>query len=130
MKRYIHNPTLFQEHFAGQGLPAFKGQRMQRGRGRWFNKLRRYAVPLLKTGLKAASPHISKAASNAASNLAQQVLPNSPVVQRVASDLTGRLTNHALDVVTKERRLQNKRQRETDHTTGAKRGRTTQNIFA
>lgn len=95
MKPYIHNPAVFRAHFSGQGLPAFKGARMQRGRG-WVSKLKRYAVPLLIAGAQAAAPHVSKAVSKVATSAAGQMFPNNPMMQQLAGNIAGQLTNRVI----------------------------------
>lgn len=93
MKPYTHNPKLFRDHFVGQGLPAFKGARMQRGHGSWISKLKRFAVPLLMAGATAAAPHVSKAVQKVATNAVRHVFPSNPAMQMVVGQAAGRVAN-------------------------------------
>lgn len=99
MKPYIHNPALLRHHFTGNGLPAFRGARMQHGRG-LISKLKRYAVPILKAGASAAAPQLSKAASFAASQAAQQIFANNPAMQHMVSGLAGTVVDKTISKVT------------------------------
>ena len=155
MRPYVHNPKVFRDHFVGQGLPAFKGKRVQRGNGVFTSKLKRYAVPLLMAGVRAAAPHMSNVASRVASSAAQRVFPNSPAMQQlvgsVASNMTDRVVSHATKKLPKNPRIddivgrvaghialgangkaQKKRKRQSQLTHRSKRKKTTslQNIFA
>lgn len=96
MKPYIHNPTLFRTHFSGRGLPAFQGARMQRGRGVLSKKLKRFTVPLLKAGAKAATPYIAKAAGKVATTAAQRFFPGSPAMQKLVGKAATNATNHII----------------------------------
>ena len=130
MRPYIHNPALLRAHFAGQGLPAFKGQRMQRGRGNWASKLKRFAVPLLMAGAQAAAPHVSRVASNVASNVAQRMFPNNPIMHRVAGNVVGQVANRVMNRVNHRPSTQKKRKQPASVSNKAKRRRaTTRNIF-
>ena len=99
MKRYVHNPELFRHHFTGQGLPAFKGKRLQRGRGALSKKLKRYAVPILSAGIKAAAPHVSKTAKQLAAQAARQAFGNNPAMQNIASNVTGHIIDKAINKI-------------------------------
>ena len=92
MKAYTHNPNIFHNHFVGQGMPAFRGARVQRGNGVIFNKLKRFAVPLLQAGVSAAAPHIS----NVVKNLARGAFPNNPLMQRVVGNVAGQVTGQVM----------------------------------
>lgn len=96
MKRYVHNPDLFRDHFVGQGLDVFKGARMQRGGGNFMGKFKRFAVPLLLAGARAAAPQISNLAKTVTSAAAQRVFPNSPAFQNFAGKLASNVTNQVL----------------------------------
>ena len=99
MKQYIHNPALFRDYFAGNGLPAFRGARMQRGGGTFTSKLKRFAVPILKAGAKAATPFIANTANKIATTAAQRVFPGSPAMQQLVGKAAGKVTNHAIKTV-------------------------------
>ena len=102
MRPYVHDPKLFRDHFIGQGLPAFKGRRVQRGYGVFTSKLKRYAVPLLMAGVRAAAPHMSNAASRIASSAMQSVFPNNAAMQQLASSVAGNVTNRVLSHAAKK----------------------------
>ncbi len=128
MKPYVHNPVVFRKHFAGQGLPAFKGTRIQHGYGSWITKLKRFAVPLLMAGATAAAPHISKVAQKVAQSAAQRIFPNNPAMQRVVGNIAGKVTKRAVKKVAGTIK---KRKRARGVTHPAKRRATTfPNIFA
>ena len=136
MKRYIHNPALFRDHFIGKGLPAFRGARMQRGHGAITSKLKRFAVPLLKAGAKAATPYIAKAVNKVASTAVQRVLPGSPAMQQFVGNAAGKVTNRAIKSVAGKNGLlglaqhtNKKRKRSNGVTRTTKIRRTTRNIF-
>ena len=132
MRPYVHNPKLFRDHFAGKGLPAFKGSRMQRGYG-LTKKLKRFTVPLLMAGVKAAAPHVSKAAGQAASVAIQKAFPNNPGMQRfvgkVATGAANRVITHATKRLPGNRKAQKRRAQPTSVSRPAKRQQTTPNIF-
>ena len=152
MKPYIPNPKLFRDHFAGQGLPSFQGQRMQRGYGGWKSKVKRYAVPLLAAGLRAAVPHLSNAARHVTSAAMQRFAPNSSALQQSLGSAAGKLTGKALGVATRRlpsnkvmdqfvdgastlalqrRNAKQKKRLSSDKLIrGVKKARTTSNIFA
>lgn len=109
MKPYVHNPAHFRDHFAGKGLPAFQGARMQRGHGIWTNKLKRFAVPLLKAGAKAATPYIAKAVRKVASTAAERVFPGNPAMQQLVGRVAGNVTNRTIKSV--QRATHKKRKR-------------------
>jgi len=127
MKPYIHNPALFHNHFAGQGLPSFKGTRIQRGYG-WAGKLKRYAVPILRAGAAAAAPHVSKVVRNITQSAVQRAFPGNPIMQSVASNVTGNLTNRLMGAATGaiKKRKPSKRNRPP----AKRRALTLPNIFA
>ena len=129
MKPYIHDPARFRAHFAGQGLPAFEGQRMQRGNGGWVSKLKRYAVPLLIAGAKAAAPHVSRATSQVAANMVQRAFPNNPAMQRVVGNVAGRVTDQVMGTVTNAM-LQKKGKRKNNARKNPTRRGTRRNVFA
>ena len=108
MKPYVHDPKVFRDHFIGQGLPAFKGKRVQRGHGIITSKLKRYAVPLLMAGVRAAAPHMSNVASRVASSAMKSVFPNNPAMQQlvgsVASNVTDRVLSHATKKLPKNKK--------------------------
>ena len=75
MKPYIHNPTVYRQHYqnqVGRALPAFKGSRIQHGHGlgSFLGGLARKALPLLASGVKMAAPHLKRAAKNIAKDVA------------------------------------------------------------
>lgn len=116
MKPYVHNPALFRKHFSGQGLPGFKGARIQRGgslAGMAASALSRYAVPLLMAGATAAAPRIGKAVGKLAEGAAGRVLPNNPAMQRmvgqVASRAATRVTNKTAKAVSSRVRKSKRR---------------------
>ena len=131
MKPYIHNPAQLRAHFAGQGLPSFKGQRMQRGRGNWVSKLKRFAVPLLMAGANAAAPHVSRAASTVASNVAQRMFPNNPIMHRVAGNVAGQVANRVMNRVNSRPRTQQKKRKQPASVSNKTKHRraTSRNIF-
>lgn len=68
MKKYIHNPDIYRDHFrtqVGSAIPGFSGTRMHRQRGdgigSFLGKLARKAIPLLISGVKLAAPHAKEA---------------------------------------------------------------------
>ena len=135
MKPYVHNPALFRNHFAGKGLPAFRGARMQRGRGALSKKLKRFAVPLLKAGAKAATPYIAKAVNRVASTAAQRIFPGSPAMRQLVGRVAENATNQAIKTVSSRNGLprvtHKKRKRVQGGKSKQKFRRTTQNnIFA
>ena len=69
MKAYVHNPEIFRQHFKHQVGSGgfFRGKRMHRGDGLGLllGKLARSAIPLLKAGVKAVTPHAKRAAKAA-----------------------------------------------------------------
>lgn len=75
MKPYIHNPQMYRQHF-GCGDTVFQGARRQRGHG----AISRIAIPLLKSGLKTATPFLKSIAKNAV----KRYIPN-PVAQNLAN---------------------------------------------
>ncbi len=128
MRPYIHNPAVFRAHFTGQGLPAFKGQRLQRGNGSWTTKLKRVAVPLLMAGASAVAPHLKKAAKRAVTSATQRVFPNNPAMQRVVGSVAARAADHAIGKLTgaiKKRKKPKGLRRLKKH-----QGTTRRNIFA
>lgn len=129
MKPYVHNPQLFRAHFVGQGLPSYSGARMQRGYGLSMGKLKRFAVPLLMQGVKAAAPHISKVTKSATTAAVRKIFPNSPTAQRVAGNIVGKLTDHVVGRVVKKKV---KKKRSQPYTVNRRRNAvktTAQNIF-
>ena len=121
MKSYVHNPEIFRRHFKGKALPAFKGQRIQRGRGVGFTYLKRLAAPLLG----AIAPHIAGTASKLASKAVKKAFPNHPMMQTVVGSVVKAGTNAAV------RSVQKKRKSTTSSRTAKKRKRTHQrNIFS
>lgn len=130
MKRYVHNPALFRAHFSGQGLPAFKGTRIQRGHGSWVSKLKRYAVPLLAAGVQAAAPHVSKLARNVVTHAAQRMFGNNPAMQQVVGHVAGQVADNVVGKVTNAA-FKKKRKRVGGFSSQTKRRATTgRNIFA
>lgn len=128
MKRYVPNPQVFHKHFSGQGLPGFKGRRVQHGYGSWISKLKRFAVPLLMAGATAAAPHISNTAQNIAQSAVKSAFPNNPIMQRVVSNVAGDVTKSVMNKVTGTIK---KRKRAGEVKQSAKRRATTlRNIFA
>lgn len=120
MRAYVHNPEIFKRHFKGKALPAFKGQRIQRGNGAKFSFLKRLASPLLG----ALAPHVAGAASKLATAAVKKAFPNQPQMQRVV----GNVVRHGADIAVK--RLQKKRKSTLSATTPLKLQRKSQrNIF-
>ena len=64
---YSVDPNTFRYHY-GAALPAFKGSRMQYGRG-FGSMLKRVALPLLRKGATFLAPHLKNAAKGIASDL-------------------------------------------------------------
>ena len=64
---YSVDPNTFRYHY-GAALPAFKGSRMQYGRG-FGSMLKRVALPLLSKGARFLAPHLKNAAKGIASDL-------------------------------------------------------------
>ena len=88
MKAYVHDPAIFRQHYlnqSGQGLPGFRGQRMQYGRGigSFLGKLVRKAIPLLASGAKMVAPHLKKAAVSIATDVGGKAM------QAVTRKITG-----------------------------------------
>lgn len=129
MKPYIHNPALFRAHFSGQGLPAFKGTRVHRGRG-WVSKLKRYAVPLLAAGVQAAAPHVSKAARNVASHVARSAFSNNPAMQQIVGHVAGQVADAAMGKVTKVALKKSRKRVGSSRARGKRRGTTRRSIFS
>ena len=75
MKPYIHNPQVYRNHF-GSGDTVFQGARRQRG----YGAVKRFAVPLLSKGIKAAAPFVKKFARKAIG----KIVPNSPFAQQLS----------------------------------------------
>lgn len=132
----MHNPAVFRAHFSGQGLPGFKGTRIQRGgsisgiAGMAANALSRYAVPLLMAGATAAAPHIGKAVGNLAQGAAKRIFPNDKAMQQVVGSVANRAASTATGAVA-NRVLQKKRKRAGGRTTSVKRrAATSRNIFS
>ena len=107
MKPYKRNPALYRAHFAGGGaMPVFRGKRTQRGRGRMKKLLKRYAVPLVKSGARAVAPHAKRLAGKAATSVAKQAFANSPAMQKIVGDVAGQVAEHVVS-----RAIQKKRTR-------------------
>jgi hypothetical protein len=64
-------------------MTAFRGKRVQRGRGVAFSFLKRIAVPLLT----AAAPHIVGAASSLARRLTAKAFPKQKGMQRIVGNV-------------------------------------------
>ena len=104
MKPYTRNPALYRAHFAGGGaMPVFRGKRTQRGRGKVKKLFKRYAVPLVHSGVRAAAPHAKKLAGKVATSVAKKAFANNPAMQKMMGDLAGQVTEHALRAVQKKR---------------------------
>lgn len=125
---YVHNRELFRSHFRGQGLPAFRGARMQRGHG-LMSKIKRYAVPLLLAGAKVAGPHIQRGATTLATSAARSIAPNNPAMQKVVGNLAGHMAGKALNHAIKKRPVQKKRKPKSRLSSHSKLQRSTRNIF-
>lgn len=123
MKPYIHNPAVFHKHFVGQGLPAFRGARVQRGRGILTSKLKRFAVPLLQAGASTAAPYISKAAGKIATHAARQFFPGNYGAQKMAGKVASKVTGSVINSLTG--RVQKKRKRSVASRRSTKRKATT-----
>ena len=100
MKSYVHDPSLFQRHFAGKALPAFKGKQIQRGRGAAFSFIKRLAIPLLQ----AVAPHIAGAASSLARKAVTKVFPKHKKMQKVVGDVVRVGAGAAVNQVQKTKR--------------------------
>ena len=109
MKPYKRNPALYRAHFAGGGaMPVFRGKRTQRGRGRMKKLLKRYAVPLVQSGVRAAAPHAKRLAGKVATSVAKQAFAGNPAMQRIVGDVAGQVAQHVVS-----RAIQKKRTRRT-----------------
>ena len=84
MKPYIHNPQVYREHF-GSGDTVFRGARRQKG----HEAVTKFAVPLITSGIKKASPHIRKLATKAV----HKILPNNYFAQQIANQAVNKITN-------------------------------------
>ena len=105
MKPYKHNSELYRAHFAGGGaMPVFRGRRTQRGRGKLKKLLKRYAVPLVQSGVRAAAPHAKKLAGKVATSVVKQAFAGNPAMQRIAGDVAGQVAEHAVDRVIQKKR--------------------------
>lgn len=104
MRPYVHNPDIYRRHFKGKALPAFKGQRIQRGHG-MFSLFRRFASPLLG----AVAPHVAGAASKIARNAVKAAFPNQPLMQKVVGNVVQAGTRAAVRSVQKKKPSQNPR---------------------
>ena len=89
MKKYQHNPDLFRSHFAGQGLPAFQGQRTQYGYS-IGSILKRVAVPLLSSVTELVAPMLIRGSQKAAERAMKKVAPKNKQLQRFVSDGVGK----------------------------------------
>jgi hypothetical protein len=83
MKPYIHNPQVFREHF-GRGDTVFRGARRQKGHG----AITKFAVPLVSSGIKKASPFLKSFARKAV----QKIAPNNPFAQQIANSAVEKVT--------------------------------------
>ena len=105
MKPYKRNSELYRAHFAGGGaMPVFRGRRTQRGRGKLKKLLKRYAVPLVQSGVRAAAPHAKKLAGKVATSVAKQAFANNPAMQRIVGGVAGELAEHAVGHVIQKKR--------------------------
>ena len=84
MRPYIHNPQVYREHF-GSGDTVFRGARRQKGHG----AVTKFAVPLIASGIKKASPHVRKLAAKAV----HKILPNNYFAQQIANQAVNKITN-------------------------------------
>ena len=83
-------------------MPVFRGKRTQRGRGRIKKFLKRYAVPLVNSGVRAAAPHAKKLAGNVATSVAKKAFANHPAMQEVVGHLASHVTNKAIQAIQKK----------------------------
>ena len=74
-------------------MPVFRGRRTQRGRGRVKKLFKKYAVPLIKAGARAAAPHAGKIAKKLTKSVAKQAFANNPAMQQVV----GHVVDHMAD---------------------------------
>ena len=108
MKSYVRDPALYRAHFAGGGaMPVFRGRRTQRGRGRVKKLLKKYAVPLIKAGARAAAPHAGKIAKKLTKSVAKHAFANNPAMQQVV----GHVVDHVADGLAGRGRAYKKRTR-------------------
>ena len=137
MKTYVHNPALFRNHFAGNGLPAFRGTRIQRGYGSLKSKLKCYAVPIAQTTIKAATPHVKKIIRKSVSMAAQRAFPNSQPMQRMTNRMiknvinnTGKQTSNGLLGVIQHTTQKKRKSSKSANRPAKVRKTARQNIFA
>ena len=91
MKKYQHNPELFRSHFSGQGLPAFKGKRIQHGYG-ISSILKRVAVPLISNITELVAPLVIKGTQQISKKAMKKVAPRNKRLQQMVSDSVGKAT--------------------------------------
>jgi hypothetical protein len=89
MKKYQHNPEIFRSHFAGQGLPAFRGRRVQYGGSAIAGLLKRVAVPLLSNITELVAPLVVKGAEKITHKAMKKVAPRNKRLQRMVADSVG-----------------------------------------
>ena len=83
MKAYVHDPQAFRNHF-GAGDTVFQGARRQRGHG----AITKFAVPLVSSGIKKASPFLKSFARKTV----KTVLPNNAFAQHIADAAVDKVT--------------------------------------
>lgn len=91
MKTYIHDPALFKNHYkcqVGHGIPGFKGSQYGSGFGTLLGGLMRRALPLLRSGLQIAAPHMKTAAKHIAQEGMMAAMPIA--LQHLASNKKGK----------------------------------------
>jgi hypothetical protein len=101
-------------------MTAFRGKRVQRGRGVAFSFLKRIAVPLLT----AAAPHIVGAASSLARRLTAKAFPKQKGMQRIVGNVVRAGAGAAVASAQKraaKRKLQTPKSGSTTTTTTKKR---------
>ena len=89
MKKYRHNPDIFRSHFAGQGLPAFQGQKVQYGYS-IGSILKRVAVPLLSSVTDLVAPMLIRGSQKVAGRAMKKVAPRNKQLQQFVSDGVGK----------------------------------------
>ena len=110
MKRYIHNPNIYRQHYqnqVGRALPAFKGTRIQHGYGlgSFLGKLARKALPLLASGAKLVAPHLKKAFKGIAKDVTGKVAQEATTRLVGAISEKGNKPKKARKVISKSRKV-------------------------
>ena len=96
MKKYQHNPNIFRSHFAGQGLPAFKGRRLQQGYG-LGSLLKRVAIPLLSNVTDLVAPMLVKGTQHVVEKAMKRVAPRNRNLQKFVSENAARAASFGIN---------------------------------